>query len=184
MSRLSAVLLLCLLPGCAFVPGLVGVGASNATWPVDRATGENPLLSGQPLRQGYEPETKCDAPFVGGGAVLSVEGDQLCLTRRLLTTTPGRQTTPPMLRGAMMELVTEQGRSDNLSMPAAPATFLGQCMVGVQKENLWGGERRVCVPNTVLKRDTRKVTVRELINVSWVDVIEWTVTAGVPTAAR
>lgn len=184
MSRLSAALLLCLLPGCAFIPGLVGVGVTNATWPVDRATGENPLLSGQPLRLGYEPETKCDAPFVGGGAVLSVEGDQLCLTRRLLTTTPEEQTVPPMLHGATMEIVTEQGRSENLSMPAAPATFLSQCMVGVQKENLWGGERRVCVPNTVLTRDTHKVTVREVINVSWVDIIEWTVSPSAPTAAR
>jgi len=88
MSRSLGVLLLCLLPGCVFIPGLVGVGVTNATWPVEHGTGENPVLSGEPLRLGYEQETKCDTPFVGGGAVLSVEGDQLCLTRRLLTTTP------------------------------------------------------------------------------------------------
>lgn len=167
----SAVALSCFLSGCAFLPG--AFGAATTDWPVKKGTGENPSLSGEPLQVGYEQNTTCDSPFVGGGTKLSVEGEQLCLTRRILTTTPVEQTSPPMIHGALLEIVTPQGRSENISLSKTQGAFLSECAVGMVNENYWGTEVRACVPNTVLTSDTNKVTVRELINTSWVDIIEW-----------
>lgn len=187
MAKIALFPLAALLAGCSFIPGLVGMGSTR--WPVQSGTGENPVVSGEPLTVGLGTEAMCGASIIMAGTTLSVKEDQICLTRREFVYTRDQEQVSapgPMLRGEMLSLQTEQGESGGLELKPAPATFLVRCENGQASRNVWAGERSACVDNTVLKPETKKVTIREILNARWTPVIEWTLTSVAPesTAAQ